>query len=261
MRVSLYRVGRNLNRAVRLCEAFGVGRLELVDCDGARVEGNLYSAAGRVEVVQAEAVPDLPTTVALDLPGRGVVPIETVDWSGVECLCCGGETAGLPRLEQAQRAYLRMFGEQHELTVEAALAIGLWQWRSCENGTSSAGRGNRRRDVAIDLDETLMQRPSTYRKGEFGPPVEGVESVIHALRTRGYRVIVHTARGQEEREAIADHLAMFGITVDGIVCGKPRALAYIDDRAIRFGGDWERTLEELEAALGDNALPARGVSG
>lgn len=32
--VMLYRVGRNLNRAVRSCHSFGVGRVDLIECAG-----------------------------------------------------------------------------------------------------------------------------------------------------------------------------------------------------------------------------------
>lgn len=124
--VWLYRVGRNLNRAVRTCEAFGVRRLVLVQCDGARVEGRLYGAAGRVVVERAEALParsdDL---VALETWGQ---PLGRVEWEGVRAMVIGGETTGLPRNGTSPVYRIPMAGAVSGLTVEGALAVGLYAW-------------------------------------------------------------------------------------------------------------------------------------
>lgn len=124
--VVLYRVGRNMNRAYRTCEAFGVRTLRTVECNGG-VGGNLYSAAGRVNVIESTEIPQ----------GRGVVALETwadksicaVDWSGVHTLLVGGESSGLPRRLGVDYAHIRQCGLVSGLTVEAALAIALHAWR------------------------------------------------------------------------------------------------------------------------------------
>lgn len=125
-RVVLYRVGRNLNRAVRTCEAFGVSRIDLVECD-ARLSGNLYGASGRVEVREVGALPCGAGVLALETgtPHR----VEQVDWSEVDTVIIGGETSGLPRSLACQYATIGMCGNVSGLTVEAALAIALHQWR------------------------------------------------------------------------------------------------------------------------------------
>lgn len=133
MRVLLYRVGRNLNRAYRTCEAFGVPEMLLYQCDGARLSGNLYRATGRVQVREVVGWPDPYKTLALET--RYDTPVWDVDWSRVETLIIGGETSGLPaRVPAAQTAVIPMAGLVSGLTVEAALAIALHEWGRWRRG-------------------------------------------------------------------------------------------------------------------------------
>lgn len=129
--VALYRVGRNLCRAVRTCASFGVTHLVLVKCTG-RPSGHLYSARGQVAVLRADQLPE----------GRGVLALETgagvdlgdVDWSDCSTLLLGGETDGLPRRLDVTYAHIALPGRPQGLTVEAALAIALYgrmRWMRC----------------------------------------------------------------------------------------------------------------------------------
>lgn len=126
MDVYLYRVGRNLNRAYRTCEAFGVSSLFLVDCD-ASLSGNLFKAKGRVTVTQA-LFPSPKSLLALETFYDN--QLWDVDWSQVGQIILGGESTGLPRgLWAQQYATIPMQGIISVLTVEAALAITLYEWR------------------------------------------------------------------------------------------------------------------------------------
>lgn len=120
--VVLYRVGRNLDRALRTVSAFGVRRLVLVECNEAHLSGRRYGDSGMVDIVRRSEIPSGQGVVLLDL-GRHP-PIESVSWDEVGSLVLGGETSGLPRGDFGARVSI---GAQ-ELTVEAALAIGLHQW-------------------------------------------------------------------------------------------------------------------------------------
>lgn len=121
--VWLYRVGRNLNRAYRTCASFGVERLVLVDCG--EVSGRLYSAEGRVEVVRADALPSAGGTLVLE--DYAPLPLQLLAWHGVERIVVGGETSGIPRSFRAERA-ARIVSAKPSLTVEASLAIALFEW-------------------------------------------------------------------------------------------------------------------------------------
>lgn len=151
MDVVLYRVGRNLNRAIRACHAGGIRRMIAVRCGDA--SGALYSARDAVEVERADAVPHGPGTAYLEVDGD--VPMAEVDWTGVDRLVLGGESTTLPR---AWRGYGRIRLPQAGSlchTVEAALSIALYErarstatplWRYAGHGLYACALP-RRRDV------------------------------------------------------------------------------------------------------------------
>lgn len=126
--VLLYRVGRNLNRAYRTCEAFGIQRLLLLDCREAHLRDNLFGATGRVDIETISMWPNSQGMLALETWYEE--PLWSVNWQRVSLLVLGGETAGLPRsLRAEQKAAIPLRGNISGLTVEAALAIALWEYR------------------------------------------------------------------------------------------------------------------------------------
>lgn len=125
-RVVLYQVGRNLNRAVRTCEAFGIRQLGLAECTG-RLGGNLYGASGRVELVELGRLPTGAGVLALETGTRAA--LEAVCWDDVDTLLVGGESSGLPRSLGVRFTTIDTCGRVSGLTVEAALAVALHEWR------------------------------------------------------------------------------------------------------------------------------------
>lgn len=131
MKILLYQVGRNLNRCYRTAEAFGVEEIQLLECN-ATMRGNLFQATDRVSMSNIKSWPDPAGLLALET--FYLNPIWSVDWSLVSTIVVGGETYGLPgRLQAEQKAYIPMVGKISGLTVEAALAIALYEWRRCEH--------------------------------------------------------------------------------------------------------------------------------
>ncbi|MBD3387777.1 MAG: hypothetical protein GF416_01900 [Candidatus Altiarchaeales archaeon] len=111
-----------------------------------------------------------------------------------------------------------------------------------------------RASLAIDIDGVLTDFRKCRRcdHGDLKkrrymlcPPKERV--VDHLRRLNGkYRIILHTARGEENREVTEKWLRLHGIPYDELVMDKPYALYYIDDRAIEFK-DWPQTLKAINA--------------
>lgn len=107
-----------------------------------------------------------------------------------------------------------------------------------------------RETVCIDLDG-ILRSGGPYRPGQpDAPPVGGAIDAIAALAGR-YRVVVLTARPTSD--AIEWIRAAAALEyVDDVTRERPEAVAYIDERAVRFDG-WERTLTGLDIAA--SAIP------
>jgi len=105
------------------------------------------------------------------------------------------------------------------------------------------------RTVAVDFDGVLHP----YTEGWVGSvpadeePVEGAREFLGRLIENGYRVVVFSARCDHEEGMAGTRawLAKYGLMnwVDDVTCQKPAAVAYIDDRAVRFRGDWNEVAE------------------
>lgn len=133
MNVLLYRVGRNLNRVYRTCEAFGVYHLWLLECSQAYLSGNLFAAKDRVQMKYVTTWQESKTALALETWGD-ISLSEFERWNEIATIVLGSETDGLPRAVPAQYvARIPQVGKVSGLTVEAALAIALYEWRRHES--------------------------------------------------------------------------------------------------------------------------------
>jgi hypothetical protein len=105
------------------------------------------------------------------------------------------------------------------------------------------------RKILVDFDGVVHGYESGW-KGETvipDPPVPGVKDAIAKIREK-HQVFILSTRGVDDpgAEAIQKYLDEHGIVVDGIARKKISASLLIDDRALRFNGDWGEVLEFLE---------------
>jgi hypothetical protein len=105
-----------------------------------------------------------------------------------------------------------------------------------------------RRTVCLDFDGVLHSYKSGWCGAEVipDPPIHGTREAVERLRQL-YRVAVYSARCRTEpgRQAVASWLHKHEIVVDEVCEHKPPALVYVDDRAIRFRGNWDDLLTEI----------------
>ena len=102
--------------------------------------------------------------------------------------------------------------------------------------------------LSIDFDDTLCSRSSKQ-------PIQGAVEALKQLKSEGYTILISSSRMNPElwgdlvkfrEKEIADWMNQYSIPYDKIVLYKPSADVYIDDKALRFEGDWKITLGEIK---------------
>lgn len=82
----------------------------------------------------------------------------------------------------------------------------------------------------------------------MGEPINGAVDALKELKAKGYIIVIHTVRGDRPKH-VEDWLRFYGIPFDLVTNIKVPALVYIDDRALRFNGNWLDTLDELDECI------------
>jgi len=118
---------------------------------------------------------------------------------------------------------------------------------------------DRQPTICIDLDGTLAEYHGWDGEWtEIGEPLPGAWEFCRELRRLGWRIIIHTCRG--DLEAVRTWLDAHTIAYDGINCtehnaegssAKPIADVYLDDRAVRFEGNFTFALLAVQIARRD----------
>lgn len=99
--------------------------------------------------------------------------------------------------------------------------------------------------IALDFDSVLHK----YEKGFTGDepteaPVEGAQDFVDNLIDNGFELVIfshraHTAAG---KRGIEEWLVEHGFPTIEVTDKKPAAEVYVDDRALRFEGDFDDAL-------------------
>lgn len=102
--------------------------------------------------------------------------------------------------------------------------------------------------ICVDFDGVLHSYELGWQDGRiYGTPIEGSEAALELL-ARTYRVVVFTAR--DDLEAVNRWLVKYGLAgwIYHVTNRKSGAVAYIDDRAIRFES-WGQALRDFANAV------------
>jgi capsule biosynthesis phosphatase len=102
---------------------------------------------------------------------------------------------------------------------------------------------NPTKTIVFDVDDTILTTKN--RDYENSVPHMDIIEVIRRLKTEGWVILFHTARGMgrssgninlvydEVYQEIETFLLKWDIPYDGIQLGKPWAAYYVDDKALR----------------------------
>ena len=98
----------------------------------------------------------------------------------------------------------------------------------CELGTA-----------CVDLDSVLLYHDPKDGISRLGRPLPLGRELTKLLKSKGYRVVVLTARaGHYEHGRIHERLRSRGFEVDKVTNRKPAADAYFDDKSYRVPKNW-----------------------
>lgn len=100
--------------------------------------------------------------------------------------------------------------------------------------------------LMIDFDGVLSHYDGNFREGQLGEPNPGALEAVKTYIENGFSVVVHTTRARDKaghdrvRYWLADH-GFDALVVPNyikVTAFKVPAVAYLDDRAITFKGEW-----------------------
>lgn len=109
--------------------------------------------------------------------------------------------------------------------------------------------------IAIDFDGFIHSFELGFHDGTiYGTPIPGSIESIKKI-SKKYKIVIYTAKAKKDRplingktgiELVWEWLKKYDIDqyVQEVTAEKPRAICYIDDKAIRFI-DWNQTLNDL----------------
>lgn len=97
--------------------------------------------------------------------------------------------------------------------------------------------------IAVDFDGVIHLYGSGWQDGNiYDVPVPGVRTFLNGLHQEGWRIVIYSCRSNEGSNgagAISAWLLAHDIPFDEVATtGKPHADVYLDDRAVRFEGNW-----------------------
>jgi hypothetical protein len=111
--------------------------------------------------------------------------------------------------------------------------------------------------IGIDFDGVIHANSKGFYNGSvYDDPIPGARAALEVL-SKKFVIVVYSAKARQDRmlidgktgiELIWDWLKKHNMNgfVKEVTAEKPRAVFYIDDKAIRFNGSWNDTFLELD---------------
>lgn len=118
----------------------------------------------------------------------------------------------------------------------------------------------RPKEIAVDFDKTLHSYHKGWHDGSvYGVPIDGAPEAMRLLKAAGYRLIIFSCRNynHHEKHTGADEpsqveqmkawMHKYEIPYDDFwtSCAKPPSDMFIDDKGLRFEGDWSKTVDDV----------------
>jgi cation transport ATPase len=98
--------------------------------------------------------------------------------------------------------------------------------------------------VCVDINGVLDNYRGWQGAEHWDPPRAGAREFLQALQQEGYDVVVLTTRWHEDARAWLERHGLLEFVCE-VTDRKPAAHVFVDDRALRFEGDFDATLREI----------------
>lgn len=100
--------------------------------------------------------------------------------------------------------------------------------------------------IAVDFDGTIHDVKHPIEGRRMGGPMKGAKEALEQLKNKGYRIIVfcYWASQSNKIQTIKDWMNYYQCPFDEITNIKPNAVAFIDDKGIRFT-NWKEVLKQI----------------
>jgi len=107
--------------------------------------------------------------------------------------------------------------------------------------------------IAFDFDGVIAKYTGFVSPEDIKEPIPEVVETIKTLKEKGYRILIHSTRGDEFLEKYCKKFSIpfdfinHNPEIQGENSGKPIAYVYVDDRAIQYNGQSAKELvSEIE---------------
>lgn len=116
--------------------------------------------------------------------------------------------------------------------------------------------------IAIDFDGVIHSFEHGFHDGTiYGIPIEGSIESIKKLSEK-YKIVIYTTKAKSDRplingktgiELVWEWLSKYELKdyISDITAEKPRAICYIDDKAIQFV-NWNQTMNDLKYFINES---------
>lgn len=111
--------------------------------------------------------------------------------------------------------------------------------------------------IGVDFDGVIHKCSKGFYDGTvYDPPIEGAREALERL-SKKFVIVMYSAKARKDRmlingktgvELIWEWLEKHDMKqfVKEVTAEKPRAVFYIDDKAVRFEGNWNDTFSDLK---------------
>ena len=108
-----------------------------------------------------------------------------------------------------------------------------------------------KKTIVVEFDDVICEN----KFPDVGEPIDGARETLNALKKAGYHITIHSRRTSSyyknflisnQFQWIADYMEYYKLDYDDIwIPDKPMAVAYIDNKAVKFYNNWEEINEQI----------------